>query len=381
MIIQQKFQHFRTALSNSLVERDPEIDLVLIGLIAKENALLVGVPGVAKSQMIEGVARWMDTRVFSYLLTKFTDPMELFGPIDLQSLKNGENKRNVAGYAPTASFLFLDELFKSSSAILNTLLKLLNEKVFKYGIQEMSVPLIQAVAASNEWPNAETMQELGALFDRFLLRKKVRPVSVAGRKVLLSRAMADDDFRPKITEKISPEEIEEAHQEAMDLTWTSETEEALHSILDELNHDGIFPGDRRLVKCTKIFRAKAWLDGAEEVLPEHLEVLSHVLWVDPQEQPEHAEKIVTKIANPLGAILYDYQQQIFNVEEKANEKLKTIVKSDDKRKVVEEVINIAREIEREIRTRKDTPLKLKILNYVTESRKNWDRKLHQLPPR
>lgn len=379
MNLQTKFHNFRTALSHSLVERDPEIDLVLTSLIAKENPLLVGPPGTAKSQMLDSVSTWLDAPVFSYLLTKFTDPMELFGPIDLEHLKKGQNVRNVNGYMPTASLIFADEIFKASSAILNTLLKILNERTFKYGLQEFKTPLILCVAASNEWPNSETMQELGALFDRFLLRKKVRPVSDNGRKQLLNRAMENDDFRPLIREKITQEEIEQAHREALELNWTEETEEALIAILDELQQEGIFPGDRRIVKATKVIRCKAWLEGSSVVKPEHLEVLSHVLWVDPQEQPEKVEKVVTSIANPLGAKLYGFQHQMFDVIARANEKLRTNTDTLNRQRIMEEVINIGKELEKEIKERRETSLQIKILSFVQESRKNWERKLLQLP--
>lgn len=374
-VLQTKFATFRNALNEALVERESEVDLVLTALVAREHPLLVGSPGTAKSLLLDSIAEWVDSKPFSYLLTKFTDPMELFGPIDLESLKRGENKRNVTGYLPTTQVAFLDEIFKSSSAILNTLLKMLNERTFKYGQQELKCPLILCVAASNEWPNSETMQELGALFDRFLLRKHVKQVSSQGRKKLISKSILNSRCRPEGLDKISEKELYRANSEASLLSWSNEALEAFHSILDDLNREGIFPGDRRMFKGSQVARCSAWLDGAEEVRPEHLEILAHVLWVDPEEQPRKCEEIVIRTANPLGALLRGLEQQLFDVERKAEEKLKTVGSAAERRGTIEEVIQKSKEIEQDLKTRKSSPLRDKVLGLVQDVKKGWSMKL------
>ena len=374
-VLQTKFATFRNALNEALVERESEVDLVLTALVAREHPLLVGSPGTAKSLLLDSIAEWVDSKPFSYLLTKFTDPMELFGPIDLESLKRGENKRNVTGYLPTTQVAFLDEIFKSSSAILNTLLKMLNERTFKYGQQELKCPLILCVAASNEWPNSETMQELGALFDRFLLRKHVKQVSSQGRKKLISKSILNSRCRPEGLDKISEKELYRANSEASLLSWSNEALEAFHSILDDLNREGIFPGDRRMFKGSQVARCSAWLDGAKEVRPEHLEILAHVLWVDPEEQPRKCEEIVIRTANPLGALLRGLEQQLFDVERKAEEKLKTVGSAAERRGTIEEVIQKSKEIEQDLKTRKSSPLRDKVLGLVQDVKKGWSMKL------
>ena len=176
---------------------------------------------------------------------------------------------------------------------------MLNERLYDKGDGTFTkVPLKIFVAASNEWPQQqEGGKELGALFDRFLFRKTVRPIlSASGRK----RLLWERDHTPKLTTSITPAEVDQAHQEAKALLWSNEGKEALETILRELGKEGIQPGDRRQFKSVGAAQAFAWLNGASQVEPEHLEILAHTLWDDPTEQPEKAASVVAKIANPSG---------------------------------------------------------------------------------
>jgi MoxR-like ATPase len=249
-----------------------------------------------------------DTSTFSLLLNKFSVPEEVFGPYSIKSLKNDRFERVTTNRLPEAHVAFLDEIFKGSSAILNTTLKILNERLFENGDGTYrQCPLKICVSASNEWPDG---QELGALFDRFLFRKVVRPVSKAGR----SRLLRDDDLTPKLSTTITADEIDEAYEEAADLVMTEDALEALETILAELNEEGIFPGDRRVRKAIMAAKAFAYLCAEDkEVAPEHLEILAHVLWDDPTEQPAKAGKIVAKIANPVGHSINEKLAQISEI--------------------------------------------------------------------
>ena len=129
--------------------------------------MLLGPPGTAKSALIRSLAELMQARYFEYLLTRFTEPNEIFGPVDIAAFRDGVYRRNTAGMMPEAEIVFLDEVFKSNSAILNALLTLLNERKFTSGGQVIKCPLISVFAASNEVPSDET---LTAIFDRFLVR-------------------------------------------------------------------------------------------------------------------------------------------------------------------------------------------------------------------
>lgn len=296
--IPQKFAATRKELAAALIERDEEIDLVLTALVAQEHVLLVGPPGCAKSLLLDSLMGWMSGRRFSLLLNRFTTPEEVLGPVSVAGLKEDRYRRVIAGKLPEADLAFLDEIFKASSAILNTLLKLLNERTFENGDGvAVTVPLRLCVTASNEWASPETGKELNALFDRLLFRKTVRPiVSAAGRQRLLWHR----DHTPKLSTSITPAEIDQAHQDARELPWSDEGKQALEAILRELAKGGIQPGDRRQFKAVGATQAFAYLNEADRVQPEHLEVLAHVLWDDPVEQPEKVAQVVAKVANPVG---------------------------------------------------------------------------------
>jgi MoxR-like ATPase len=308
--LQEKLAATRRELSTALIERDEEVDLVLTALVAQEHVLLVGPPGCAKSLLLDSLMSWMNGKRFSILLNRFTTPEELLGPISVTGLKSDVYRRVTTGKLPEADLCFIDEVFKGSSAILNVLLKILNERTYEVGDgTSIKVPLKLAVGASNEWPSPETGKELAALFDRFLLRRSVRPIlTLGGRK----RLLWERDHTPKLSTSITPAEVDQAHTEASKLPWTEEARQAMESILRELAKEGVQPGDRRQFKAIGVAQAFTYLNGADHVEPEHLEVLAHVLWDSPEEQPEKVAQVVARIANPTGmrlnALLLECEQ-------------------------------------------------------------------------
>lgn len=295
--VREKFATARKELSSALIERDEEVDLVLTALLANEHVLLVGPPGCGKSLLLDAVMNWMSARKFSILLTKFTQVEEVMGPVSLAALKEDRYRRVTTGRLPEAEVCFIDELWKASSAILNTLLKVLNERVFENDGGAVKVPLKLCVSASNEWPSPDSGKELTALLDRFLFRKAVRPIgSQAGRQRLLWHR----DHTPKLTTTITPAEVEQAHREVNAVPWSKGAQEALETVLRELSREGVVPGDRRQFKAVTAVQAFAYLNGAEEVRPEHLEVAQHCLWDTPDEQPQKVAQVIAKVANPTG---------------------------------------------------------------------------------
>src|ERR1700722_4997729 len=154
-------------LKDAFVAKDEVIDLMGVCLVGGENLFILGPPGTAKSALVQGLSRRLDGRVFDYLLTRFTEPNELFGPFDIRKLREGELVTNTEGMLPEASLVFLDELLNANSAILNSLLMVLNERVFRRGRETRSLPTLAVFAASNRLPENDA---LGALFDRFLIR-------------------------------------------------------------------------------------------------------------------------------------------------------------------------------------------------------------------
>jgi MoxR-like ATPase len=295
--VREKFALARKELTAVLIERDDEVDLVLTALLANEHVLLVGPPGCGKSLLLDAVMSWMSARKFSILLTKFTPVEEVMGPVSLSALKEDRYRRVTTGRLPEAEVCFIDELWKASSAILNTLLKVLNERVFENDGEALRVPLKLCVAASNEWPSAESGKELSALLDRFLFRKSVRPIaSQAGRQRLLWHR----DHTPRLSSSITPAEVEHAHREVGALPWSKDAQDSLEAVLRELAREGVVPGDRRQFKTVTAVQAFAYLNGADEVRPEHLEVAQYCLWDDPLEQPAKVAQVIGRIANPTG---------------------------------------------------------------------------------
>src|SRR5437879_3740545 len=158
-------------LKQRFVGRDEVIDLIALAVVAGEHLFLHGPPGTAKSALIRQFAQAVQGSYFEYLLTRFSEPNELFGPIDLARLREGTVATVTTGMLPEAEFIFLDELFNANSAILNNLLSVLNERVYRRGSETHRLPLVSLFSASNHFPEVDALR---ALLDRFLLRFKVK---------------------------------------------------------------------------------------------------------------------------------------------------------------------------------------------------------------
>ncbi len=307
--LKPRFDAIRRELEQRFLAKEEIIRLMMISAIAGEHMVLIGPPGTAKSALIRAFARLIDARYFEYLLTRFSEPNELFGPVDIQSFRSGAYRRVLTNMLPEAEIVFLDEAFKANSAILNSLLTVLNERRFNNGAQLVKVPLISLFAASNEVPSSDN---LDAIFDRFLLRVHSDNLDsyhfheLMTKGLALERLAAKDDDRPAAPAPAIPKlpELSGEHarayvpappplaQKAPALLAAADLHGCRRALLErvelpedflatykglcfQLRGEGISLSDRRIVRVLKLFAASAFLDGRTRVHEGDLFILRH----------------------------------------------------------------------------------------------------------
>lgn len=286
----EKFKEVLQQIKNTFVDKDDIIDLLGICLLARENAFLLGPPGTAKSALVRALAQQIENgKNFEYLLTRFTEPNEIFGPFDIRKLKEGELVTNTEGMLPEASVVFLDEIFNANSAILNSLLMALNEKIFRRGKETRKLPALMFVGASNILPEDDA---LNALLDRFLIRiqcdyvkpDKLNEVLIAGRKL--------EHQKTENSLKISADEIRELQNLCKDVDLVP-VRNAYIDLIHSLRNTGIKVSDRRAVKLQNLIAASAFICGRFEAILSDLWVLKYI-W-DTEEQIEILEGIINVV--------------------------------------------------------------------------------------
>ena len=277
-------------IKETFVGKDEIIDLLGIGLLAKENAFLLGPPGTAKSAIVRALSNGIEGgKNFEYLLTRFTEPNEIFGPFDIRKLKEGELITNTEGMMPEASMVFLDEIFNANSAILNSLLMALNEKIFRRGKETRKLPALMFVGASNVLPEDEA---LNALLDRFLIRIKCDYVDpdLLHQVLLAGWKLEGNATEEKPT--ILADEIREMQAQCRKVDLTGIRKQYV-DIVHSLRNTGIKVSDRRAVKLQNLIAASALICGRSEAVVSDLWVLKYI-W-DTEEQIEILEGIINHI--------------------------------------------------------------------------------------
>src|SRR4051794_5027974 len=242
----QPLQQLRTDLNSRFPERKAVIDGALCSILAGEHVLLLGPPGTAKSALARAIAQAFSGVYFERLLTKFSTPEELFGPVSLKALEQDRFARVVTGKLPEAEFAFIDEIFKANSAILNSLLSLINERVFHNDGAPLQCPLVTLFGASNELPEGK---ELEALFDRFLLRFDIGYLL---RPANLKAVMLAPD--PVLSTGSSMAELRKEQKETSQVKLTDATVDAVLAIREACAAEGIIASDRRWKKCLKLLQ-------------------------------------------------------------------------------------------------------------------------------
>lgn len=289
-----KLRQLRDALGADLVERDVAIRLALLAALAGEHLLLLGPPGTAKSLVARRLHRaFADALYFERLLTRFTVPEELFGPLSIKGLEEDRYERLTDAYLPNAGIAFLDEIFKANSAILNALLTLLNEREFDNGKVRVKTPLVAVIGASNELPRED---ELDALYDRFLLRLHVGPVSQDGFPALLKLR---GDAAPTIPEglRLSREELTTIQTTAVQAAVNDDVLALLGDLRNWCTAENIPVSDRRWRKIVKLLQVSAVTNGRDAVSVWDCWLLQHCLW----NTPESREKVYEWYAARVGA--------------------------------------------------------------------------------
>lgn len=305
-------------IKETFIGKDEIIDLLGISLLARENAFLLGPPGTAKSAIVRALSNGVeDGKNFEYLLTRFTEPNEIFGPFDIRKLKEGDLVTNTEGMMPEASMVFLDEIFNANSAILNSLLMALNEKIFRRGKETKKLPALMFVGASNILPEDEA---LNALLDRFLIRVKCDYVDPDLLNEVLLAGWKLENNSNVATPTITSDEVRSLQNLARKVNLNPIRKEYV-DVIHSLRNTGISVSDRRAVKIQNLIASSALICGREEAVISDLWVLKYI-W-DTEEQIEVLEGIINHIIEK-DASEKSHPQALYNKVPNAEEVMKEV---------------------------------------------------------
>lgn len=274
----QRMRSLARALESQFLGKQETIRLMVLSVLAGEHIALIGPPGTAKSALVRTFSKLISSQYFEYLLTRFTEPNELFGPVDMPAFRQGIYRRRTEGMMPEAEVVFLDEIFKSNSAILNALLTVLNERKFNNGGTVVDVPLVSVFGASNEVPTDES---LNAIFDRFLLRVRSEHLDAYHFQELVQRGVALELERLGARQPQEPfvttAELRAVQPEiARRMQVSDELMATYKSLVFQIRAEGVSLSDRRVVKLLKLMAASAYFDGRPAADTSDLFVLKHV---------------------------------------------------------------------------------------------------------
>lgn len=291
--MKEKLENLLQVLNKGLVGKEEVLKISLLTMLSGENIILIGPPGTAKSEVGRRMSKILkEDNYFEYLLTKFSTPEEIFGPLSIEDLKKGNYIRKIQGYLPSSRVAFLDEIFKANSSILNSLLTILNEKIFHNGNKKIKTPLAFLIGASNELPLEES--QLSALYDRFLMRMYIDYVEDTD---IISLLESDsENFQVPNDLKIDTCTLASIKEEIKKVYIPREILVAIGDIRKEINNnedelEGLKISDRRLKKMVKILKVSAYTNDRLSVDVSDMYILIHMLWNDPNDKGVLIEKI------------------------------------------------------------------------------------------
>jgi len=287
MAVKEKIKKLLEELNKGLYEREDELRLALLSSIAGESIFLLGLPGVAKSLVARKLKfAYKDAKVFEYLMNRFSTPDEIFGPVSISELKKDKYVRKIDDYLPAAEVIFLDEIWKAGPSIQNSLLTVINEKIFRNGDTEIKVPMKGLISASNELPAKE--QGLEALWDRFLVRLVVKSIEDKENfnKMISEKLNAYEDSVEE-NNKIKDDEYKKWNEKIDDIIVPENVLNVIHHIRSYINEynekqkdeeNKIYVSDRRWRKIVRLLRASAFLNDRKEVDLMDCFLIRHCIW-------------------------------------------------------------------------------------------------------
>ena len=326
--LQPKLSALLKVLNQNLYNKENSIKLILLAVLAGESAFLLGEPGSAKSLIAHRISEGfedLDTtkpenagcvKYFEYLMSQFSTPDEIFGPVSLQALKNDEYKRITDNYLPKAQFAFLDEIWKASPAIQNSLLTILNEKKFQNGFESQKVPLQGFVVASNELPAKN--EGLEAIFDRFLVRIIEEPIS--SDSIFFKMITSKKDTNTQIANKIDGSKLKLLQEKAEEVEFPENLFEIIRNIRQEIKNynkslkedkEAFLVSDRRWKKIVGLLKMSAFLNDRKEINLSDFEIVPYCIW-STEKQYEDGKKIVKNVIEKTVKCYSEGLEKLFN---------------------------------------------------------------------
>ncbi len=285
----------KNKMNTIFVGREKEIDIILVGLVSREPVILVGPPGTAKTLLVETLGELVNGKVFTYLLSRFTEPDELFGALDIKAYREGRIQRVIKNTILTADIVFLDEIFKASSAIRNTLLRILNEREYRYGDMTIRVEWLGFYSASNE---ISTDAEDMAFFDRLVIRKFVKYVPNTAWLDLLKSGISAE-FMDALSPVMSVEDVKRLQIRAMelfkDLKHRQEILNKYIEALAKLQEKGVILSDRRKVKVLKVAAGYSVLYGSTAVSLDDIADALRVAAIHSEDDTSKVEEVILEV--------------------------------------------------------------------------------------